>query len=331
MNTNNTNALSYLDKIRANNGANHLKIVFNEMGQKHKNKAVHYINDKSLSFSTLFILIPEIKRLNLNKFLNSRNNIAFSICEKLLNNLSSNDKYFSFENARKIYPVLKWIFESGAVDDGLSNKYDKILDYTVALLITIFKDKTILPKVADMIFTRTKKGYFTHDLVWSFFQCRNPYTLKLIAKYLRSNDPKDVEIACELLNIEQKEDTTTSSNNENKYSSYKSWLDDNYSFLYFTGESFQLTSSPMPFDVDLEAKYLCKISSHNRKIEESLTEKEKNYLEDFKKLDSEKKILLSNMSHAINKESKSSWDEWMSHSIDKQINIAKTSMGGEQK
>ena len=54
-----SSSLGSLDKIRLSDGIDHLKRIFNELGEKEKQKAVRYINEKELYFASLFVLFPE--------------------------------------------------------------------------------------------------------------------------------------------------------------------------------------------------------------------------------------------------------------------------------
>lgn len=230
--------MGYLDRFRLVNGNDMLKAGFRELCEGQGEVAVGLINDKRLLFASLFTLLPEIEELDLCKHLNSRNTIAIKICKKIL----KVDTLLT-ESSEEIISALKWILTTGAYDDGLNNEYDRILDGTAALLIITYNDKTILPIIADMIFKRNRKGVFTHDLVWAFFKANNKDALKIIAGFLRSANKDDIDLVCKLLNIEPI-----------KYNAYLSWLNENYPYIVFTGESFNLTSNPQPVTLDLEVK-----------------------------------------------------------------------------
>jgi len=198
------------------------------------------------------------------------------------------------------------------------------LDVTTILLKKVYDDKTILPVVIDMIFFKNREGLFTHDLIWAFFQAREPYSLMLIANYLSSEDIKDVKLACKLLDFVPSIDVTVGKDSKKQYRALLYWLEENYFFLYFTGESYQSTSKPIPYVVVLEAKYLCKrVSLDTGKLLISLTEKENNLLCYFKDLDEDTKLLLSKFSLRIHYENIYLWESWINHSINKQISIAK--------
>jgi hypothetical protein len=173
-----------------------------------------------------------------------------------MNNIEqfSKDLYLH-SNARGHYPMIKGLFERSMDKQGLSDEYDELLDVTAALLINIHKDNSILPSIVDTIFIRYREGLFTHDLIWAFFEARDPYNLMLIANYLYSDEARDIELACKLLDFVPSIDMTTSRDSKDKYTAFFHWLRENYRFLYFTGESFQRTSNPIPYKIDSDVKY----------------------------------------------------------------------------
>ena len=236
-------------------------------------------------------------------------------------------KYLASDYKRIGYSVLKGMFERGVVQNGQSNDNDELLDATATLLIKIHKDKTILPIIVDMIFFRNRKGLFTHDLIWAFFQAREPNSLMLIANYLNSEDMNDVKLACKLLDFVPSIDMTMGKGSNNQYVAFFYWLNENYPFLYFTGESFQRTSKPIPYIVALDAKYLCRrVSLYTGKPFITYTEKENNLLGYFNNLDEDNKLLLSTFSLRIYYENIYLWISWINHSITKQISIAEASL-----
>lgn len=198
------------------------------------------------------------------------------------------------------------------------------LDVTTILLEKVYNDKTILPIVVDMIFFKNREGLFTHDLIWAFFQAREPYSLMLIANYLCSEDIKDVKLACKLLDFVPSIDMTMGKDSKKQYRDLFYWLEENYFFLHYTGESFQSTSKPIPYIVVLDAKYICKrVSLHTGKLLIPLTEKENNLLGYFNNLDEDTKLLLSKFSLRIHYKNIYLWESWINHSINQQIIFAK--------
>jgi hypothetical protein len=230
-----------------------------------------------------------------------------------------------FPSGRELdYLALKGIFEKGTANRELSDEADELLDATASLLITTHKDKTILPIVVDMIFYRNRKNLFTHDLIWAFFKARDPHSLILIANYLGSSDKRDVELACKLLDFIPSVDMSMIDGSKNRYMTLFYWLQENYPFIYFTGESFQRTSKPIPYMVDLDAKYLCRrVSVYSGKLFTPLTEKETNIITSFAKLDKYNKQLLSSFSLRIHSKDIYLWRSLINYPITRQINIAK--------
>ena len=109
------------------------------------------------------------------------------------------------------------------------------------LLLTfnkVYNDKTILPTIVDTIFFRNRKGLFTHDLIWAFFQARDPYSLMLIANYLYSEDIKDVKLACKLLDFVPSIDMTMGKDSKKQYRDLFYWLEENYPLFIFYGGKF---------------------------------------------------------------------------------------------
>ena len=240
--------------------------------------------------------------------------------------ISSKIEYLHSNHKEISHSDLKDMFEKGIAQHGLSNQHDEFLDLTAILLIKTHKDKTILHTIVDMIFFRNREGLFTHDLIWAFFQAREPYSLMLIAKYLDSDDVDDVKLARKLLDFVPSIDMTVGEGSK-QHKAFFYWIKENYSFLYFTGESFQRTSKPIPYIVVLDAKYLCRrVSLYTKKPLIQYTAKEKNLLGYFNNLDENKKLLLSRFSLRIHYESIYLWKSWIKHSINKQIRIAKASL-----
>jgi hypothetical protein len=226
------------------------------------------------------------------------------------------------------HATLKGMFERGIFQQGLSND-DELLDIEALILTKVHKDKTILPIIVDMIFSRNRKGLFTHDLIWAFFGARDPYSLMLVANYLNSENIEDVKLACKLLDFVPELDMDTGKDSKKQYVSFLYWFKENYPFLHFTGESFQRSSKPIPYRVALDAKYLYRqVSVYTGEPLIPLTEIENTILGYFNNLDEENKLLLSKVSIRIHYEDVYSWKTWINSSITKQISIARNSLQG---
>lgn len=323
---NNRQMVSYLDAYKSSHDVDQLKRVFYSLGEKDRKKAAAQLNDPNLTFPTLYTLLPEIDALDLYPLMNLRNTTALKICFKTLRE-DALAEHLHTENQvsnEQTYHVLKWMFYTGWREDGLSNPFDQVLDATTALLIKKYKDQSILPTVVSEIFERNRKGYYIHDLVWCFYETRNPNALKLAARYLRSNNPEDVKLASELLHYTSEEEEEIHGNPEKKYESYLNWFQENQPYLYFTGENLQCSSEPRAFKVDLDAKYLSKKrQSANRKSPYSLTKFEQEKLEQFHKTKDSDRKLLAKYSKQMHSNNPQKWKEWLHADIDQQVKYAK--------
>ena len=241
---------------------------------------------------------------------------------KYINTWNFSNKYLSSDYKEIGYPVLRDMFDRGISENGQSNDKDEFLDSIATLLIKSHKDITILPNIVDMIFFRNRKDLYNHDLIWALFQARDPNSLMLIANYLCSDDVNDVKLACKLLDFVPSIDMSIRGS-ENQYVAFFNWLNENYPFLYFTGESFQRTSKPIPYIVELDAKYLCRgVSLYTGKPFMPYTIKENDLLSYFNKLDEDNKLLLSTFSLRMYYKNIHLWRVWINHSITEQISIA---------
>ncbi|WP_432404688.1 hypothetical protein [Wukongibacter sp. M2B1] len=322
-----------LDKIRLHEGNDNLKTYFNKLTKENTKEALSLINDNNLNFASLFVLKSELKEPELMDDLNLRNKVALEFINEILDGERRSwvSRNISSDYAQIVYSVLKWVFETGFLDDGLSNDYDEILDMTAILLSKLYKEQKILPAVVDMIFSRNRNDFLIHDLVWALFESRDPGSLIMVASKLLSKDNKDVELANKLLSFIPGLEKNSDLNSQKKYVAFLNWLEENSLFLHFTGQSLQQTNRPILYVVVLEAKYLCKfVSVDTGKLLNSLSQKEKSLLNEFKKLDLDTKTLLSNFSFKMHEKDINQWDKWIKYPITKQIKIAKSMIGGEQ-
>jgi hypothetical protein len=216
------------------------------------------------------------------------------------------------------------MFNTGAVDDGLSNEFDQTMDIAASVLIKTHHEDSVLPAIADLIFKRNRIGAYNHDLIWAFYQTRNIRSLRYIAKYLRSPDAKDVGLARKLLNLSPETESGNLSDRQKEHRKYLSWLQENAPYLYFTGESLQFSNSPALFNANVEAKYLCKSNdSRHQKPTVPYTEEELSRLKDFNNAPEEEKSTLADYSQALYKRNHRYWNQWIHYPVEKQINIAR--------
>ena len=325
MNHNDTYAVNFLDRIRRTRGSNLCKSSFDQSEKRSRQNALRLINDDRLQFATLFILQEEIGKLDLKQDLSERNQIALDICEKTTDKkdaLSASVHPLQLKSD-KVRSVLRWIFLSGAADDGLSDEFDQILDAAAAVLIKTHQEKSVLPVVVDLIFRRNRKGKYHHDLIWAFFQTKDASALRFIAGYLRSPNKKDVDLAHTLLHLQQDTPMSTNTLRQKEYVEYLAWLKENAPYLCFTGKNFQFSNSPVPCELDVDAKYLCKgISNPHKKTAHPFTEEESIRLNNLHDAQPEERTALANYSSTLYGKDKQRWSEWMQYPVEKQMQTA---------
>lgn len=320
----NPDKINILEKIRCAEGGERLTAYFTSLTKKDLKQARDLINREDLSFTTLFLLRSAIIQLNFFQDLSPRNMVALEFIDSRVLMKKQTEKFhLSSEHVLRVHSVLKWMLETGAQDDGISDEFDEILDTSAAVLTREYRDRSVLPVISDMIFTRHKRGFFIHDIVWAFFESRSIKGLMLIGNRLLSEEPRDVELACSLLCFIPGIDGH-SVNNVDKYSVFVNWMEENNLFLTFTGESFQLTGRPMAYMVNKEAKYLCQmVSVDTGNALKPFNQEECELLEEFKMLDDNEKDLLSGFSLAMYRKNKKLWDEWIKKPLGEQLRIAR--------
>jgi hypothetical protein len=310
-------------------GSAALKSTFYSTAVRDRERAARYLNDADTSFPVLFILMPELEKLGLYKELSARNLHALRVCARKQQKLEAYLTHLSGEigedAAREYY---HWMVETGIGWDGPSagrDEFDEVIDRTAALLIAAHSDDTLLVPIAELIFRRNRRGLFIHDLVWGFFQSADAAALAVIAKYIRSKDDADTQLACELLGLNAPEGESAK---REVFDSFSEWLGENRPYLYLTGEHFQATSAPRPLGRDLEAKYLHReISPKDRAPKTPLEEHELKALEQFREAEREEQELLSAHSHKLHGKDKNAWGNWLGRHIAEQVMAARGDKG----
>lgn len=308
-------SLSYLDNIRKAKGCEGLIDTFCSMCKNERQKAIDAINNKNLQFATLYVLIPTVERQGISEDLSERNKTAIDICGKIKQQRCE----FSPEEKTK-ENALEWILTSGKPDDGFSDDFDEIIDMAASLLIIIYKNKRVLNHIVELIFQRNRRGAFIHDLVWALLSSRDIEALKAVALYLKSQNEKDITLAAKILNIDE-----NLAKQGGAYLKYIRWLGENQKYIKFTGETYQQTSEPKAFFLDLASKYLGKVISSG----ENLLGAERDLMDWFNVLDDSVKEKLANFSHMLNKKNARLWREWISKPVSEQIKTVLKYMGGK--
>jgi hypothetical protein len=170
---------------------------------------------------------------------------------------------------------LKWIVETGWDPDISEGGYELLMERCTAMLLGEFRDRSVLPALADIIFDRHRNGLLIHNLVWAFFKARDPESLYLLAQKLNSENISDISLAKKLLRfipgLDGSDNTSGSNsiysvNNASGYDNISGsnntydannttgsalyfravkWLSENLPYICFTDESMQMCSRPI--------------------------------------------------------------------------------------
>lgn len=313
-----------LDEIRNSRGIDVMRESFRDLTDNNLERALYLINNKNLKYSTLFILQQDIQNANIVPNLNQRNKNALEITNGILLKEFIGTHRFSAGARQEDATTLKWMLDTGYIDDGLNDEYDEVIDTTAIILAKIYKDRGCLNTIEDLIFKRNRKGAFIYDLVWAYFEVINPEDLVLVANRLRSNNKMDVELARNFLNFIPYIGTNREGNPLKQYNYSLRWIGKNVKYLYYTGETNLQTFNPYRYRVSMEAKYLQRTAAELFSSDgtRSLTEEENNSLNYFKNLDDDTKQKLSDCSAVLYQKNRYRWSKWIQSPVDKQIETA---------
>ncbi|EMS71803.1 hypothetical protein [Ruminiclostridium cellobioparum] len=322
-------SIALFDEIRIYYGSDKLATIFRDMVDNDVEEALKSLNQKNLLFPSLFVLHNEINNVGLNERLSNRNKYAMDLINQVLADEELDSERLQSGNIQENLTAARWILESGSSEDGLSDEFDQVLDTSAIVLCKLYNDRSCLRTVETLIFDRHRKGSYTYDLTWVFFETLNPQNLNTLANRLRSANPKDVELARKFLNFIP--DLDNRNNDARKQHQIASrWINRNQNFLYFTGSSNQQTIDPMRYEVSLEAKYLQRpVGSIMTEQSRALRKEEVTYLDNFNKLDDDVKLLLSNCSDYLCRSDRYKWSKWLHSPLEKQIEMAERMVGNQ--
>lgn len=322
----NSASMGTLERIRRMQGADACRNYFRRTAEKRKENALFLLNGAGLGFPTLFVLREEIERTELNARLSARNRTALSLCGKILKNRESETGGGIRYQDRAVRQAFLWMFRTGASGDGLSDEFDQVLDLCASVLARRYHETSILPALESLIFLRNRKKGFLHDLIWAFFQFREPGSLRLIARHLTSSDERDAELACMLLHLPYQQRTTQEK--QAQYREYRNWLNENSAFLTFTGESLLCSNQPEICSVNLGSKYLGKRTDPGKRGHaDGLTPKEQEYLSYFAQAEKQDQPVLASYSRKLHDRSPSDWSRWIGRPVAEQVLAAKQGAG----
>lgn len=317
-----------LDNIRRLQGADACKKRFQALLKDQDDRAARLLNDTRLRFATLFLLRPQIEESRLGPQLSDRNRAALQICGKVLKEQKAPPGGIDYSDP-KIHAAFSWMFRTGAESDGMSNEFDEVIDLCASVLTRRYRETFILPALTGLIFRRNRKKLYLHDLIWALFQADDPNALRYIARYLRSANARDRELARLLLHLPASGES--SFERESQYRKYLGWLHENSAFLYLTGESLQGSNQPEICHVDLGAKYLGKqISPRSRTPLHPLNPREEESLSCFAKAEERDRTVLSQYSKSLRSRSPAVWNRWIRLPVEKQLEIAQDHLPGRR-
>lgn len=309
--------VAQLDDMRMHNSYEKTRDLFHRLYEQDAVQAVNLLNDEGLSYPSLYILQPEISKHSLYNELTQKNKLALNVGKKLMAHIHPED------DSEPVHEVLRWMLLSGSSATGLGEEYDTVIDLSALLLIKVFGDKDILPLLADMIFSRHRKGLNTYDAEWALFESGDAECIEMIAKRLLSEDMRDVSMARRMLGFipcfAEHDDA------RRQHQCVMQWLRRNRSFIKYTGESNQKCSRPRPFRVALEEKYIQQ--PLDAEAWNQLRPTEQEAVAAFKHMDEADKELLSDYSHQLHSTGMQQWQRWMNTPVSEQLNTAKRWQG----
>lgn len=310
--TQGTRRTAWLDDVRQSHSYEETRDLFQRLYSSDAIQAMNMLNDDRLSFPTLYILRPEISKLSLWESLSDRNRKALDVEQDLLAHRHPGRGMTEDE----VRAILKWMLRSSSDVVSLGEEYDTIVDLAALLLIKEFRETDILPLLADIMFSRHRRGLNTHDVEWALFESGSPECLAMIARYLLSQDARDVSMARRLLKFipcPEQDDAAA------QYRCVMQWLSRNRRYLIYTGESNQKCSNPRPFQVALERKYLQRALDAGGE----LLPEEESAVAAFSRLSSADKELLSEYSHYLHASGGAQWRRWMHAGLPEQLAAAR--------
>jgi hypothetical protein len=201
-------------------------------------------------------------------------------------------------------PLLEWMFRTGSEDEPDSG-CELLMERIACLLVKSYNNRSILTELADLIFSRNRRGALIHELSWAFFEACCVESLAFIAYRLNSSDLRDVRLAKKLLGFIPGVDDVT-------YDKAMLWLSENRPFLYYTGESLHLGSRPQHYRISLPAKYLCTpVSPCSGEPAEPFSEAGRELLSRFSELDELLQQQLADFSWQLYRSDNYRWRGWI--------------------
>ena len=305
-----------LEHMRLTGGAEALRAGLRRAAGESRERTVRMLENPSLRFPSLYLLTADIGRLRLYPELGARNQTALRLCVRQ----SAEAQPVSTVGPppgsiagtpEQTRAALRWMLQTGLADDGLDDDYDQLMDTAAALLVITWHDLSLLPQMIPVVFRRHRRERAIHDLLWVIFRSRDPRILDWFAAYLHSRDKRDVELADKLLRGTLEPDEAPPGR-PLRPDTYRAWLAENRSYLYFTGEGFQQSSEPRLCRVALGAKYLGRpVAPGTGRMQTEPTPEEAARLQKFEALAPEDRRRLARISRRMRRTDPNRWRRWV--------------------
>lgn len=325
-----------LERARLGRAEDDFRSRFRTLAERDRPRALKLLRSPGLSFGTLFLLVPELREFGIGEELDGGKRLALQMSGSLLRDEELREVFGTApaagiaamrgtaapaaaaqgasdaEFAQAERGALRWMFRTGMRDDGLSDRYDQLLDAAAATLIKRYGDRDILPQVAELLFRRARRGTFYHDLAWAFFQSRDPKALLLLARRLNAEDRGEAALARTLLNLPEGRE------GEKAYRDFRAWHRENGAYLAFQPGGFQLSGTPVLYGVDYEAKYLGRPRG-GMGGEPALTQREYGCLCRFRERDEAERRRLAEYSGRLRRRNHEKWRRFMDAPVEAQL------------
>ncbi|HET7628855.1 MAG TPA: hypothetical protein VFK44_10745 [Bacillales bacterium] len=305
---------AFLDEVRKKRGIEAVVASFRNLAEKREEQAVADLNDRRLSFPTVYALRKEIEQFGFIEVMHWRTRTALEWLRE--------DQWTLSSDVQSVHPSLKWIVTTGATET-IDAGYLKKIDEAAALLTMVFRDHSLLPTVADAIFYRCRNDLPYHYLVTAFLEAKNPHSLTLIADKLRSADSKEAACARKMLGFVPGINKQDEKDDTKPFTAFLRWMEENGPYLRYKGETFDTFSHPTPYVLVYAAKY----GGHFVSVEDGtpivkLTKQERRTWERFEVLPLEQQKRLAGLSFRKRRENDDEWVRWMQLSMKKQLKAA---------
>lgn len=305
---------AFLDEVRTKRGDPALIESFRNTARVNRKQAIEYLNDENLCYPSLYVLRNEIEKEQLTEQLCKRYRLAADFTRQ--------EKIKAKSQKPTAHSTLKWIIQTGG-EENIDKTYLQKLDKAAVYMTAIYKDRSVLPDVARMIFFRCRNELPYHDLVWAFLEMQDPHSLALVADRLRSSDSREGDCARRLLAFIPGIDRKQTNEGERQFHRFQEWMEQNGPYLFYKGETFDTIDRPTSYITNHGAKYIgVFVSVHDGEPLSNLTKKERRWLRRFEDLPIDSQSLLAAYSLEMRRKKREDWLKWMERPIKKQLKEA---------